>query len=73
MAILRIYDLKENVLALDLKDLLRLLTPRSLQANWTVSTVKSSEPWHEWFDATVTAAMNWRNWRRTARGFQAPI
>lgn len=52
MAILRIYDLKENVLALDLRDLLRLLTPRSLQANWTVSTVKSSKPGHEWFEAT---------------------
>lgn len=52
MAILRIYDLKENVLALDLRDLLRLLTPRSLQANWTVSTVKSSKPGHGWFEAT---------------------
>ncbi len=52
MAILRIYDLKENALALDLRDLLRLLTPRSLQANWTVSTAKSSKPGHEWFEAT---------------------
>lgn len=51
MAILRIYDLKQNVLALDLRDLLRLLTPRSLQANWIVSTVKSSKPGHEWFEA----------------------
>jgi len=23
-----------------------------LEANWTVSTVKSSEPGHEWFEAT---------------------
>lgn len=52
MAILRIYDLKQNVLALDLRDLLRLLTPLSLQANWIVSTVKSSKPGHEWFEAT---------------------
>ncbi len=52
MATLRIYDLKGNVLAVDLKDLLRLLTPRSLQANWTVSTVKSSKPGYEWFEAT---------------------
>ncbi|WP_027685635.1 hypothetical protein [Rhizobium leguminosarum] len=52
MATLRIYDLKEHVLALDLRDLLRLLAPRSLQANWTVSTVKSSKPGHEWFEAT---------------------
>ncbi|MBB3454361.1 hypothetical protein FHT86_002660 [Rhizobium sp. BK313] len=52
MATLRIYDLKRNVLALDLRDLLRLLAPRSLEANWTVSTVKSSKPGHEWFEAT---------------------
>ncbi|TAV38831.1 hypothetical protein ELI33_17245 [Rhizobium ruizarguesonis] len=52
MATLRIYDLKEHSLALDLKDLLRLLAPRSLEANWIVSTVKSSEPEHEWFEAT---------------------
>lgn len=52
MAILRIYDLKQNVLALDLRDLLRLLTPRSLQADWIVSTVKSSRSGHEWFEAT---------------------
>lgn len=52
MAILRIYDLKEDVLAVDLRDLLRLMTPRSLQANWTVSTVKSFKSGHEWFEAT---------------------
>jgi len=52
MATLRIYDLKERVLALDLRDLLQLLAPRSLEANWIVSTVKSSQPGHEWFEAT---------------------
>jgi hypothetical protein len=52
MATLRIYDLKEHVLALDLRDLLQLLAPRSLEANWIVSTVKSSKPGHEWFEAT---------------------
>ncbi|TCN14701.1 hypothetical protein [Sinorhizobium americanum] len=52
MATLRIYDLRQHVLALDLRDLLRLLAPRSLEANWTVSTVKSSKPGHEWFEAT---------------------
>ena len=52
MTTLRVYDLKDHVLALDLRDLLRLLTPRSLQANWTVSTVKSSKPGYEWFEAT---------------------
>lgn len=52
MATLRIYDLKQNVLALDLRDLLRLLAPRSLQANWIVSTVKSSKPGQERFEAT---------------------
>ena len=52
MATLRICDLKEHVLALDLKDLLRLLAPRSFEASWVVSTVKSSKPEHEWFEAT---------------------
>jgi hypothetical protein len=52
MAKLRIYDLREHVLALDLRDLLRLLAPRSYQAGWIVSTVKSSESGHEWFEAT---------------------
>jgi hypothetical protein len=35
-----------------LKNLLRLLAPQFLHANWTVTTVKSSEPGHEWFEAT---------------------
>ncbi|UIJ82954.1 hypothetical protein [Rhizobium leguminosarum] len=52
MTTLRVCDLKEHVLALDLKDLLRLLAPRSLEASWVVSTVKSSKPGHEWFEAT---------------------
>ncbi|MBZ5759686.1 hypothetical protein LAV84_05525 [Rhizobium sp. VS19-DR104.2] len=52
MTTLRVYDLKDSRLALDLKDLLRLLIPRSLEANWIVSTVKSAEPGHEWFEAT---------------------
>jgi hypothetical protein len=52
MATLRIYDLEEHVLALDLKDLLQLLAPRSLKASWTVQAVKSSNPEHEWFEAT---------------------
>ncbi len=52
MARLRVYDIKANVLAVDLKDLLRLLAPRSLQANWMVSAVQSSRPGHEWFEAT---------------------
>jgi hypothetical protein len=52
MTSLRIYDLKDHVLALDLRDVLRLLAPRSLQASWIVSSVKSSRPEHEWFEAT---------------------
>jgi len=52
MATLRVYDLKDYVLALNLRDLLRLLAPRSLEARWIVSTVKSSKPGHEWFEAT---------------------
>lgn len=52
MTTLRVYDLKDHVLALDLKDLLQLLAPRSLEARWLVSTVKSFKPGHEWFEAT---------------------
>ncbi|MEJ8309778.1 hypothetical protein [Agrobacterium larrymoorei] len=52
MTILRIYDLNQHVLAVELKDLLRLLAPRSLEERWVVSTVKSSIPGDEWFEAT---------------------
>lgn len=52
MARLRIYDLDEQARALDLRDLLRLLAPRSLQANWAVSPVKSSLAEYAWFEAT---------------------
>ena len=36
---LRIYDLRDGVLALDFRDLINLLAPRSLEAQWTVSPV----------------------------------
>ncbi len=52
MTTLRIYDLKDQVLALDLRDVLRVLAPQSLQTSWIVSRVKSSKPEHEWFEAT---------------------
>ncbi|MCE6073966.1 hypothetical protein [Agrobacterium vitis] len=53
MKTIRIHDVMKNgVLAFDLRDLLRLLAPRSLQAVWRVSTVKSGLPELEWFDAT---------------------
>jgi hypothetical protein len=45
MTTLRIYDYRENgVLALDLRDLIDLLAPRSLEANWTVSPVRLIYP-----------------------------
>jgi hypothetical protein len=40
MATLRIYDCDNGVLALDLRHLIDLLAPRSIQAIWTVSPVK---------------------------------
>lgn len=40
------------MLAVDLRDLIRLFAPRSLRTSWTVSTVKSGVPGHEWFEAT---------------------
>ena len=52
MATLRIYDLHQQVLAIDLSHLLDLLAPRSLKAGWIVSTVKSSESGEDWFEAT---------------------
>ncbi|MBF2715341.1 hypothetical protein [Agrobacterium vitis] len=53
MKTIRIHDVMKNgVLPFDLRDLLRLLAPRSLQAVWRVSTVKSGLPELEWFDAT---------------------
>lgn len=52
MATLRIYDLHQQVLAIDLSHLLDLLAPRSLKADGIVSTVRSSESGEEWFEAT---------------------
>ena len=52
MATVRIYDLNERGLAVDLIDLLRLVAPQSLNASWNVTTVKSSKPGREWFEAT---------------------
>ncbi|WJH40196.1 hypothetical protein N7E02_26855 [Aliirhizobium terrae] len=47
-----IYDAKMRELVVDLRHLLRVLAPRSVQAMWSVSAVKSSEPGRQWFDAT---------------------
>jgi hypothetical protein len=45
MTTLRIYDYRDNgVLALDLRDLIDLLAPRSLEATWTVSPVRLNYP-----------------------------
>ena len=52
MATLRIYDLHQHGRAIDLRQLLDLLAPHSLRADWIVSTVKSSESGEEWFEAT---------------------
>lgn len=56
METLRIHDVKQRVLAFDLRHLLDLLAPASLQADWTVSTVKSPELDNEWFEATGDAS-----------------
>jgi hypothetical protein len=45
MTTLRIYDYRDNgALALDLRDLIDLLAPRSLRANWTVAPVTLNDP-----------------------------
>lgn len=44
MTTLRIYDYRNNVLALDLHNLIDLLAPRSLKADWTISPVTLNDP-----------------------------
>jgi hypothetical protein len=44
MITLRIYDYRNGVLALDLRDLVDLLAPRSLEADWKVSPVTLNDP-----------------------------
>jgi hypothetical protein len=44
MTTLRIYDSHNRVLALDLRDLIDLLAPRSLEAHWLVSPVTLVDP-----------------------------
>jgi hypothetical protein len=46
MVTLRIYDLRNRVLALDLRHLVDLLAPRSLEAGWTASPVRMTDPAH---------------------------
>lgn len=48
---LRIFDLEDRALAFDLRDLLRLLAPLSLQARWTVSSFEDE------FEATGEGAV----------------
>lgn len=42
MTTLRIHESRNGVLALDFRDLIDLLAPRSLEANWIVSPVRAS-------------------------------
>lgn len=44
MTTLRIYDYRDQALAFDLRDLIDLLAPRSLEASWTVSPVRLNYP-----------------------------
>ena len=44
MTTLRIYDYRDGALALDLRDLIDLLAPRSLEARWMVSPVTLIDP-----------------------------
>jgi hypothetical protein len=44
MTTLRIYDYRDGILALDLRDPIDLLAPRSIEASWTVSPVKLENP-----------------------------
>jgi hypothetical protein len=41
MTTLRIYDYRNGVLALDLRDLIDLLAPRSIEASWGVPLTSS--------------------------------
>jgi hypothetical protein len=55
MTTLRIYglfDAKRREIVIDLRHFLRVLAPRSVQATWTVSAVRSPESGGEWFEAT---------------------
>lgn len=52
MSVIRIHDLKDGILSVDLYRILNLLRPRSTKAHWTVSTVRAVHTEQEWFDAT---------------------
>ncbi len=49
MRTIRIYDEAQSVLSVHLHDVLKLLSPRALQASWTVKAVDAG---YRWFDAT---------------------
>lgn len=52
MATVRIHDIDSDRRGCVLSRLLKLLAPRSLQANWTISAIASSNPNWAWFEAT---------------------
>lgn len=52
MSVLRIHDLEDGILSVDLDRILNLLSPRSTKARWTVSAVRAVHTEQEWFDAT---------------------
>ena len=52
MSTVRIGDLHDGVLACDLRDILVSLSPRSLEALWTVSSVRGPDAGDEWFETT---------------------
>jgi hypothetical protein len=70
MATLRIFDLDQQVLAADLRHLLELLAPRSLQADWTISPVKSDG---ERFEATGPGAARLEGVAKSRAGVPGPI
>jgi len=52
MSVLRIHDLKDGILSVDLYRVLNLLRPRSTEARWMVAAVRAVHTEQEWFDAT---------------------
>jgi len=72
MATLRIHGYRDSgVLALDLRDLIGLLRPRSLEANWTVSVVSREYPVQgrslDEFMVMGGLGINWKVWAMVAQ------
>lgn len=67
MSTVRIGDLRDGVLAFDLRDILVSLAPRSLEALRTVSSVRGADAGDAWFETTSDSSARLEELQQSGR------